>query len=185
VIEALHSSPIGGHSRFPVTYKKIKQHFAWTGMKKQIHSFMTSCSICQQAKPDRAKYPGLLQCLPLPQNAWQVVTLDFIEGLPRSGEMNAILVMVDKFSKFSHFLPLRHPFTALTVAKVFFSEIYRLHGMPMTIISDRDRIFTSNLWRELFKVVVVWTSLGPLPRWVPGPTTRWAPGTTRLALHGT
>jgi hypothetical protein len=73
--------------------------------------------------------------------------------------MNAILVVVDKFSKFSHFLPLSHPFTALTVAKVFFSEVYRLHGMPMTIISDRDRIFTSNLWKELFKLTGVTLSM--------------------------
>jgi transposase InsO family protein len=95
----------------------------------------------------------------VPQNAWQVTTMDFIEGLPRSGKMNAILVVVDKFSKFSHFLPLSHPFTALAVAKVFFSKVYRLHGMPMTIISDRDRIFTSNLWKELFKLAGVTLSM--------------------------
>jgi hypothetical protein len=140
VMTALHASPVGGHSGFPVTYKRIKQHFAWTGMKKQIHTFVTSCSICQQAKPDRSKYPGFLQPLPVPQSAWKVVSLDFIEGLPKSGTMNAILVVVDKFSKFSHFIPLSHPFTALTVAKAFFSEVYRLHGLPETIISDRDRI---------------------------------------------
>jgi transposase InsO family protein len=152
---ALHFSPVGGHSGFPVTYKRIKQHFAWIGMKKQIHTFVTSCSICQQEKPDRSKYPGLLQPLPVPPSAWQVVSLDFVEGLPKSETMNAILVVVDKFSKFSHFIPLSHPFTALTVAKAFFSEVYRLHGLPETIISDRDRIFTSNLWRELFKLVGV------------------------------
>jgi transposase InsO family protein len=63
--------------------------------------------------------------------------------------MNVILA-VDKFSKYSHFLPLSHPFTAITVAKLFFSEIYRLHGMLVTIVSDRDRIFTNQLWKELF-----------------------------------
>jgi transposase InsO family protein len=66
--------------------------------------------------------------------------------------MNVILVVDDNFSKFSHFLALSHPFTAFTVAKLFFSEIHRLHGMPVTIISDRDRVFTSQLWHELFKL---------------------------------
>ena len=81
--------------------------------------------------------------------------MDFIEGLPRSGKMNCIMVIVDKFTIYSHFLPLSHPFTAAVVAKVFFSEIYRLHGMPSSIISDRDKIFTSHLWRQLFRLAGV------------------------------
>ena len=68
--------------------------------------------------------------------------MDFIEGLPPSGSFNAIWVVVDKFSKFSHFVPLKHPFTAATVAKLFIDQVYHLRGMPKVIISDRDRIFT-------------------------------------------
>jgi hypothetical protein len=75
------------------------------------------------------------------------LSLDFVEGLPVSRGMNYVLVVVDKFSKFSHFVPLKHPFTAVSVAKVFLQQIYRLHGMPTTIISDRDRIFTSHFWK--------------------------------------
>ena len=77
--------------------------------------------------------------------------MDFIEGLPQSGSFNAILVVVDKFSKFAHFIPLRHPFTAASVAKLFMDQVYRLYGLPRAIISDRDRIFTSNFWKCLFK----------------------------------
>jgi hypothetical protein len=77
--------------------------------------------------------------------------MDFIEGLPQSGSFNAILVVVDKFSKFSHFLPLRHPFTAASIAKVFVDQVYRLHGLPRAIMSDRDHIFTSHFWKSLFK----------------------------------
>jgi hypothetical protein len=76
--------------------------------------------------------------------------MDFVEGLPRSGQQNCILVVVDKFSKFAHFLPLRHPFTALSVAKLYLDNIYKLHGLPLAIISYRDRVFTSKLWQELF-----------------------------------
>lgn len=79
--------------------------------------------------------------------------MDFIEGLPRSGSYNCILVVVDRFSKYAHFLPLSHPFTALQVAVVFMNHIFKLHGLPRATVSDRDKVFTSNLWRELFKLL--------------------------------
>jgi hypothetical protein len=69
-----------------------------------------------------------------------------VEGLPLSGSTNAILVVVDKYSKYTHFIALRHPFTAALVARVFMEQIYRLHGLPFATISDRDRVFTSKLW---------------------------------------
>jgi transposase InsO family protein len=78
-----------------------------------------------------------------------------VEGLPLSNGYNCILVVVDLFSKYSHFVALKHPFTALSVAKLFMKHIYRLHGLPTAIMSDRDRIFTSQLWRELFALAGV------------------------------
>ena len=83
----------------------------------------------------------MLQPLQVPRQSWEVVSLDFVEGLPSSGSANALLVVVDKLSKFAHFIPPRHPFTAATVARLFMDHIYRLHGMPLAIVSDRDRIF--------------------------------------------
>lgn len=115
-------------------------------MKKQIQGFVAACVVCQQAKTERVPYPGLLQPLAVPEQAWQVITMDFIEGRPVSSSYNCILVVVDKFSKYSHFIKLKHPFTALKVAKLFMDNIYKLHGMPQAIVSDRDRIFTSQLW---------------------------------------
>jgi len=72
-----------------------------------------------------------------------VVCLDFIEGLPNSHNKTVILVVVDKFSKYGHFIPMAHPFTALQVAQLYLSQVYKLHGLPKAIISDRDRVFTS------------------------------------------
>jgi hypothetical protein len=153
VLQAFHASPVGGHSGFPVTYSRIKQllYFFWPGMKSAIHSFVQSCSVCLQAKPDHARYLGLLQPLPMLSASWEVITMDFIEGLPQSGSANAILVVVDKFFKFAHFIPLRHPFTAAVVARVFLDTVYRLHGWPKTIIPDRDKVFTSKFRQLLFR----------------------------------
>jgi hypothetical protein len=75
-----------------------------------------------------------------------MVSMDFVEGLPLSSNANTILVVVDKYSKFAHFVPLRHPFLAASVAKVFMDNIYKLHDLPKSIISDHDRIFTSKFW---------------------------------------
>lgn len=78
--------------------------------------------------------------------------MDFIEGLPRSGHVDCIMVVVDKFSKFGHFIPLLHPYSASKVAQLFLDNIFRLHRMPTHIISDRDPIFTSLFWKEFFKL---------------------------------
>lgn len=141
-----------GYSGSPATYHYIKRLFYWPSMKSDILLWVQSCDTCQQAKPDRARYPGLLQPLPVAFAAWEVVTMDFVEGLPKSGNANAILVVVDKFTKYSHFLPLHHPFTTASVAKMFMDQVYRLHGLPCAIVSNRDRVFTGNFWQSLFKL---------------------------------
>jgi hypothetical protein len=84
------------------------------------------------------QYPGLLATLPIPEGSWQVISLNFIEGLSKSGSTNCVLVIMDKFSKYAHFLPLMHQFTVATVAQIFLDNIYNLHGMSTAIISDGD-----------------------------------------------
>jgi transposase InsO family protein len=134
---------------------RLKQMFDWRGMKSDARAFVRSYLVCQQAKSDRSRLPGLLQPLPVPAAAWQLISLDFVEGLPRSGNANCILVVVDSFTKYGHFISLLHPFIAAGVAKVFLNQIYRLHGLPNAIVSDHDRLFTSHFWQELFRLVDV------------------------------
>jgi hypothetical protein len=80
--------------------------------------------------------------------AFQHLTMDFIEGLSKSEGKDTILVVVDKLTKYTHFIPLSHPFT---MVQLFLDNIFKLHGLPIVIITDRDKIFTSQLWQELFK----------------------------------
>jgi hypothetical protein len=132
------------------TYQRIHKLFAWPGLKQSVLEFVQHCDTCQWAKTEHTKLPGPLQPLPVPEQAWHTISLDFIEGLPKSNGHDVILVVIDKLTKYAHFLPLKHPFTALQVATSFTDHIYKLHGLPKCIISDRDKIFTSRLWQELF-----------------------------------
>lgn len=152
VLLALHSSGLGGHSGMTATYQKVKALFAWPLMRKDIQDYVAKCEVCAQAKSEHCRLPGLLQPLPIPPTAWHTISLDFIEGLPKSKNFDTILVVIDKLTKYAHFICLSHPYTATTVAQAFLTNIYKLHGMPTVIISDRDRIFTSTLWQELFKL---------------------------------
>ena len=121
-------------------------------MKARVQDFVQACEVCQRNKHMAISPGGLLQSLSLPVQVWDDVTMDFIEGLPKSEGVDTILVVVDHLSKYSHFISLRHPFTAKSVAEAFSNSVVKLHGIPLTIISDRDRIFLSHFWTELFRL---------------------------------
>lgn len=88
----------------------------------------------------------------IPRAVWADIAMDFVEGFPKVAGKSVILTVVDRFSKYAHFIALGHPYTAMTVAQPFFDQIVRLHGMPQSIVSDRDPVFTSNFWQELFRL---------------------------------
>ncbi|KAF0930129.1 hypothetical protein E2562_030301 [Oryza meyeriana var. granulata] len=87
------------------------------------------------------------------KGVWTDIALDFVEALPRVRGKSVILTVVDRFSKYCHFIPLAHPYSAESVAQAFFDDIVRLHGVPQSMVSDRDPIFTSTFWRELMRLM--------------------------------
>ena len=115
-----------------------------------MKEFWQNCEICQQYKTDCMKPGGLLQPLPIPTRMWVDISMDFIEGLPVSNGYSVIMVVVDRLTKYGHFIPFKHPFTAATVAKTFVTNVVRLHGIPTSIVSDRDKVFLSSFWQTLF-----------------------------------
>ena len=151
----MHSSAIGGHSGMRATYQRIKRLFYWQGLKQWVETKVASCPICQRSKHENCKYPGLLDPLPTPDMAWAHISMDFVEGLPKSQGKEVILVVVDRLTKFAHFIPLAHPYSVTTVAQAFIDNVLKLHGPPLAIVSDRDRIFTSNLWKSIFSALQV------------------------------
>lgn len=132
---------------------EIKKMFCWSGLKTDVELFVKQCAVCQQAKSPKQYPSGLLHPLPVPAGAWQDLTMDFIEKLPRSEGYDTILVVVDRFTKYAHFFPLKHPFTAQGVAQIMVDSVIKLHGVPKTVVSDRDKIFTSVFWEHLFKLL--------------------------------
>lgn len=149
----IHSNSEGGHSGISATIKKVEQLFYWPGLRTDITQLVKECEVCHRNKTEHVPSPGLLQPIPIPENAWEVISMDFIEGLPKSKGKDSILVVVDKLTKYCHLIPLTHPYSALTVAQEVLHQVIKLHGTPSAIISDRDPIFVSTFWKELFKVM--------------------------------
>jgi hypothetical protein len=157
LIAAMHDSALGGHSGIQATYQRAKKLYYWPGLKLAVELFVKQCSTCQHAKHSNQKPAGLLQPLPPPKGAWQDITMDFIDGLPVSEGASVILVVVDRLTKYAHFLPLKHPYTAKSVDKAFVDNVVKQHGVPLSIISDRDKVFTSAFWKEI--IIAVGTKL--------------------------
>lgn len=105
LIAALHDSAVGGHSGGQATYHRLKRLFWWKGLKADVLEYVKQCDVCQHAKGEKTHPHGLLQPLPIPQGAWQDLTMDFIEGLPKSEGCDTILVVVDRYTKYAHFPP--------------------------------------------------------------------------------
>ena len=150
-----HNDSVGGHSGSGATTSRLSGMCYWKGLRQDVKTFVAMCDVCQRSKPDLSAYPGLLQPLPIPDLIWNEISMDFIEGLPMSHGKTVILVVVDRLSKYSHFIALSHPFTAVQVANVFMDNVYKLHGLPKIIVSDRDKVFLSLFWKELFKMLHV------------------------------
>ena len=149
IITQFHDS---SHEGFLKTFHRIKANFYWQGMRDSIKTFIKECSVCQQHKVEQLSPIGLLQPLPIPNQVWEDISMDFIDGLPSSHGKTTIFVVVDRLSKYAHFVPIAHPYTAVSVAQIFFDYVFKLHGMPRTIVCDRDSTFTSAFWSELFRL---------------------------------
>lgn len=112
LLEAMHADPNRGHSGVQGTYMRAKDLIHYKGLKKDIAIYVAQCDVCQRNKEEHVKSPGLLQPLPIPEAAWKDISIDFVEGLPKSVGKEIILVVVDRFTKYSHFIALSHPITA-------------------------------------------------------------------------
>jgi hypothetical protein len=151
VLKEMHNVPYVGHPSYQKIIAAVRSQFFWSGMKKGVLDYIVRCVECQRVKVEHRNLAGLLQPLPIPEKKWEVITMDFITKFPRTTRKNdTIMVVVDKLTKASHFVPVKMTHTTTNIAEIYMREIARLHGIPKTIVSSKDTNFTSNLWRGLF-----------------------------------
>lgn len=110
LLREYHDGAVGGHAGTLKTYRQLATDWFWDRMKRMIASYMLACPVCQLNKTSTLSLEGLLQPLPVPDQVWDDIIMDFVVGLPLSQGFNSILVVVDHLSKYAHFLALRHPF---------------------------------------------------------------------------
>ncbi|KAL0561578.1 hypothetical protein IC582_002012 [Cucumis melo] len=150
LLSEAHSSPFSMHPGSTKMYQDLKRVYWWRNMKREVAEFVSRCLVCQQVKAPRQKPAGLLQPLSIPEWKWENVSMDFITGLPRTLRgFTVIWVVVDRLTKSAHFVPGKSTYTASKWAQLYMSEIVRLHGVPVSIVSDRDARFTSKFWKGL------------------------------------
>ena len=149
IIQEHHSSLVSGHFSWSRTLDLISRQFWWSGMRESVESFVSSCLSCQRNKSTNKRPFGLLSPLPIPDSRWHTVTMDFIMDLPKSSTGNdAIMVLVDKLTKYVHLVPVVKTCSAEDVSRYFIQHIYQYHGCPRILISDRDPRFTSKFWKS-------------------------------------
>jgi len=158
VIQEIHCSKEVGHAGIAKTQDAISREYHFPRMDALVRRYITNCHSCRRAKPTNQKPAGLLMPLPIPGRPWTDITMDFVTGLPESEEYNAILVVVDRLSKERHYIPCRatdEGTSSEATAKLLYRNIWRLHGLPDSIVSDRGPQFASFVWNELCKILGV------------------------------
>ncbi|TFY51530.1 hypothetical protein EVJ58_g10514 [Rhodofomes roseus] len=158
-IVILHAHSLLAHLGSLKTLGLLRDHVWWKTMSADVEKYCATCMTCKRSKPDNQKPYGLLNPLPVPNYPWEAMGIDFVGPLPESKDRDAtydsITVVIDLLTAMVHLIPSRINYTAKNIAELIFAEIYKLHGMPKAIISDRDVLFTSSFWSHLHRLVGV------------------------------
>ena len=159
VITLHHDDKTAGHYGADKTIEVLTRNYYWPKMRETVRDYISQCDVCNKVKPSRHKPYGLLQPLPAPTGPWKSISMDFITKLPKSKEpftgltYDSILVICDRMTKYSYFMPYRESSTAEDLSYVYLRNIFANHGLPEEIISDRDKLFTSKFWKSLMKLL--------------------------------
>ncbi|KAA3464322.1 reverse transcriptase [Gossypium australe] len=154
ILKEAHSSPYAMHLGGSKMYRDLREQFWWPGLKSEVTELVGKCLTCQQVKAEHQLPSGLLQPAKIPQWKWEGIMMDFVSGLPLTpSKKDSIWVIVDRVTKSAHFIPVRFDYSLQRSAKLYIAEIVRLHGVPVSIILDRDPQFTSRFWKALHQAL--------------------------------
>lgn len=155
ILRLRHDAPSAGHPGQIRTFELIARDYYWENMRQDIYAYVDKCDVCQRNKSPRHKPFGLLQPLPIPSRPWSSVSMDMIVKLPLSKGFDSIFVVVCRLTKQAHFIPCNESISALDLAEIYISNIFKHHGLPDDIISDRGPIFRSKFWQTLLEKLKV------------------------------
>jgi len=145
-----HRSSLSIHPGATKMYQDLKRLFWWPGIKKHIVEFVYACLVCQKSKIEHQKPSGLMQPLFVPEWKWDSISMDFVGALPKTVKgFDSIWVVVDRLTKSAHFILIKAGMTMAKLAEIYIEQVVRLHGIPSSIVSDRDPRFTSKFWESL------------------------------------
>lgn len=133
------------------TYIEVK-NFYWEGLKREVKRPVAKYDLCQKIKYDTRPPAGLLLSLPIPNEIWKDLSMEFIEGLSKSKGNKVILVLVDRLSKYGHVILIKYHYTGKSVAKAFVDYVFRLYGFLRSIVTNKYRVCMSSFWNELFEL---------------------------------
>jgi hypothetical protein len=151
LLKEKHSEGLARHFGHEKMFAKLNESYFWLGMRVEVKIFVDRCSIFQHSK-GRKQNVGFYQPLHIPEKPWDEISMDFILGFPRTQRgFYLIFVVVDRFSKMAHFIPCQKTNDVTHIANLFFKEVIRLHGLPRSLVSDRDTKFIGHFWRTLWK----------------------------------
>jgi hypothetical protein len=154
ILYELHGAPYSGHGGMTKTYQALLKMFWWPNMKRQVAEYIRTCATCQRNKSTNQKPGGLLQSLPIPDNPWDSIGMDFITQLPRTRDgFDAILVFVDRLTKMCHLIKCRTDIDAEGTAQLFVDHVWKLHGVPIHVVSDRGSVFVGKFMTEVLRLI--------------------------------
>jgi len=154
VLHECHDAPLSGHLGTAKTIHAVTRSFFWPEMQKDIVQYVRSCDSCQRNKPSHSRPAGLLQPLPVPEAPWTDLSMDLITSLPRSkAGFDAIVVFVCRLTKQIHAIATHTSCTASDLARILLREVARHHGLPRSIVSDRDPRFIAHFWKDLWSLL--------------------------------
>ncbi|KAK9652865.1 hypothetical protein HCH54_010281 [Aspergillus fumigatus] len=149
LLRECHDKPAAGHPGKHKLYELIAREYYWPSMYRYVERWTRNCHTCRRSTPSREARQGVLRPLPVPERSWQDISMDFITGLVPSRGYDAILVVVDRLTKMRHFIPCQTTCDAEGVARLYIRHIWKLHGLPRTIVSDRGPQFVATFWKHL------------------------------------
>ena len=151
IVALHHDTAIAGHAGRWKTLELVSRNYWWPQMSRFIGQYVSTCDLCLRTKPQRQLPTGKLHPLPIPEARWDTISVDFIVELPSSSGYDAVMTVVDSVSKRAHFIPTTTTITAEGAARLFLHNVWKLHGLPGQVVSDRGPQFVAEFTKELYK----------------------------------